>query len=124
MKKFIGFVTVTVLLVFVTAFSITGVAKCQSREDMEIAESYYQQLEQEYVKEMREYLTAQGFLNSGVMLTRTVYEDGSRECHISIHNGRFDRLTEAQKADLILALSEKAFKEENCSFVYFLTGNA
>lgn len=124
MKKEIGFLTVTVFLVLVTALSVAGVAKCQSSEDMKVSESYYQKLEQEYVRAMREYLDEAGFLNSGVMLTRTVYEDGSRECHISIHNGRFDSLTKEEKEALIRALSEKAFEEERCSFVYSLTGNA
>lgn len=124
MKKTIGFTVVTIFLVLVTALSVAGVAKCQSSEDMKINESYYQELEQEYVKTMREYLDEAGFLNSGVMLTRTVCEDGSRECHISIHNGRFDSLTEEEKEALIRALSEKAFEEEHCSFVYSLTGNA
>lgn len=124
MKKTIGYIGVTVLLVLVIAFSMAGVAKCQSVEDIKLTESYFTQLEQEYVKQVREYLTEEGFVNSGVMLTRTIYEDGSRECLVTIHHSRFDGLTSQQKEELICALLEKAFKEGQCSFVYSLTGNA
>lgn len=124
MKKTGGFVAVTIFLVLFSAFFITATVKSQSREEIKLSEEYFQQLEKAYVREMREYLNEAGFTDSGVMLTRTVFDDGSREYQIAIHNRRFDSLTEAERMNLIQELERKAFHEENCSFVHYLTGNA
>ncbi|MGN1147831.1 MAG: hypothetical protein ACI4TB_05375, partial [Lachnospiraceae bacterium] len=124
MKKTGSFVAVTIFLVLLSAFFITGTVKSQSKEEMKLSEEYFHQLEKEYVKEMREYLNEAGFTDSGVMLTRTVFEDGSREYQVAIHNSRFDSLAEAERMNLIQELEKKVFKEENCSFAYYLTGNA
>lgn len=123
MKKTGGYVAATVLLVLISAFCVAGTVKSQGREEP-LSEQYYLELEREYVKSMRAYLNEAGFADSGVMLTRTVYEDGSREYHITIHHSRFDRLTEAEKESLLQILREKAFEEPHCSFVHSLTGNA
>lgn len=124
MKKTVCFVGATILLIFTTAFCVAGTVQSQSSKKMKLHESYYQQLEQEYVEEMREYLTDEGFINCGIMLTRTVCEDGSRQYQVTIHNSRFDRLTVAEKAVLQKDLEERAFAEENCFFTHSLTGNA
>ena len=122
MKK-IGFGVVTVLLVLIIAFSVTSTVKSQSREALTVNEAYFQVLEKEYVAVMREYLNEEGFTNSGVMLTRTVFEDGSREYQIAVHHSRITDLSEIEQTKLTEALLEKAFVEENCRFVCQLTGN-
>lgn len=124
MKKTGNFVIATVVLVLVTVFCTAGTVYSKEKEERKVSEAYYRELEREYVKELRKYLNEAGFTDSGVMLTRTVYEDGSREYHVTVHNRRFDRLTEAEKESLMQELLEKAFTEENCSFVHSLTGNA
>lgn len=124
MKRTAGFIAITVLLVLVSAFCITETVKSQSSKDMEISEEYYRQAEKQYVKEMREYLGEAGFSNSGIMLTRTVFADGSREYRITVHNSRFDNLKQEEKEELIDALKQRAFQEENCSFAHSLEGNA
>ncbi|MED9903994.1 MAG: hypothetical protein UFG06_07405 [Lachnospiraceae bacterium] len=118
------FVVTTVLLVLITAFLAAGTVKSQSRDAVKENENYYLKLEREYVRIMREYLNEAGFENSGVMLTRTVWEDGSREYRITVHNSRFLNMTEEEKAALAGELEEKAFQEQNCSFIHSFTGNA
>lgn len=124
MKRKIGFAVSVCVLVLITVFSAVGVVHAQEKDSFMAAESYYQNLEKKYVKEIRECLSSSGYSNSGVMLTRTVFEDGSREYLISIHNGRFDRLTDREKEVLVNSLAKKAFQEENVRFVYSLEGNA
>lgn len=122
MKKKVGFLLLTCLLVLVTAFSAAGVAQCQSEEALKQEEAYYSQLERDYVLALRSYLEEAGYRSSGVTLTRMVFEDGSRECRIVIHNRRFDRLTEEEKQVLAQKLEALAFSAEQCSFCISFTG--
>ncbi len=124
MKKKIAFWGFTCFLVLVTALSVAGVAKCQSMEELTRQEAYYSRLEEEYVATLRAYLNEIGYRDSGVMLTRTVFEDGSRECSIVIHNRRFDRLSGEEKEALTEELAGMAFAAERCAFRFSLTGNA
>lgn len=124
MMKRIGFwVTAGVLLLSITVL-IAAIAGLQSDDGKRTAEAYYVELEREYVKDMKEFLNTAGFQNSGVMLTRTVYEDSRREYHIVIHNGRFDSLSTTEKEELVRELKSIGFMEADCSFIYSLTGNA
>lgn len=124
MKKMTGFIFMTVMLVLVSAFCITGTVMSQSTQAAAENEAYFLSLERAYVKEMRQYLQDAGFRNTGVMLTRTIDEDGVREYEATIHNSRFDRLTEEERAALVQELAGLAFEEEKCSFTYSLEGNA
>lgn len=124
MKKKIAFWGFTCFLVLVTALSVAGVAKCQSMEELTRQEAYYSRQEEEYVATLRAYLNEIGYCDSGVMLTRTVFEDGSRECSIVIHNRRFDRLSGEEKEALTEELAGMAFAAERCAFRFSLTGNA
>ncbi|MBQ9135983.1 MAG: hypothetical protein IJX66_07840 [Lachnospiraceae bacterium] len=124
MKKNRLFVMVTIGLIMIIVLSVAKTAECQSQAAERNREEYYVKLEKEYVAELRDYLNGEGFLNSGVMLTRIVSEDGSREYTITVHNSRFDRLTEWEKEILLEEMEQKAFEEENCSFVHSLSGNA
>ena len=124
MKKNRFFVVITIGLIMIIVLSVAKTAECQCQAAERDREEYYVELEKEYVAELRAYLNEEGFLNSGVMLTRVVSEDGSREYTITVHNSRFDRLTDSEKEILLEEMGQKAFEEENCSFVHSLTGNA
>ena len=121
MKQSKGFIIFTAFLVLVIAFSIAGTVSSKELKESKEEQYYYQRLEQEYVQKMRKYLSEEGFENSGVMLTRTVHEDGFREYRISIHISRFDKLSEEEKAQLLDNLKAKEFKDDKCSFVHSLS---
>lgn len=118
------FITAVMVLLLISAVCIAGTAKLQNGSAKRAEEARYMQLEREYVREMQTILNTEGFINSGVMLTRTVYEDNSREYHIAIHHGRFDSLSIGEKEALVEELKSAVFEEEDCSFIYSLTGNA
>ncbi len=124
MKKTFGFIGVTVLLVLTTALCVAGTVQSQSRGNMRVEECVYQQLEDGYVEEIRAYLTEEGYVNSGIMLTRTICEDGTREYQLVVHNSRFSGLTEAETDVLEKTMTEKAFAAEGCSFNCLVKGNA
>jgi len=124
MKKTVSFIGITVLLILTTAFCVAGTVQSQSSRDTQQAEALFQELEDDYVEEIRAYLNGSGYENSGIMLTRTVFEDGRREYQLTVHNSRFAGLTGDEAEDLATALEEKAFLEEGCSFQCLVKGNA
>lgn len=124
MKKTVCFIGATILFVLTTAFCVVGTVQSQSNKKMQLAESYYQQMEDGYVDELRAYLTEEGYINCGIMLTRTVFEDGTREYQVVIHHNRFGKLDDTEVRALKEAVEEKAFEEEGCSFYCLIKGNA
>ena len=124
MKRISKFTYACCLLLLISFCCVAGVERTLGKEEERGREEYYRQLEREYVEQLREYLNEAGFLNSGIMLTRTVTENGSREYQVAIHNSGFDRLSEEEKQILLRELAAGVFVEENCSFQHLLTGNA
>lgn len=124
MKKTVCFIGATILLILTTAFCVAGTVQSQSNKKVQLAESFYQQMEEGYMDELRAYLTEEGYINCGIMLTRTVYEDGTREYQVVLHHNRFERLSDTQMCALKEAVEEKAFEAEGCSFFCLIKGNA
>ena len=124
MKKTVGFVVVTIILVVTIFMLATKTVQSRNYDDIREIEAYYQVLEKEYLTEVRGYLNDEGLVNSGVMITRVVEEDGGREYMVTIHHNRLDKFSEEEKSDLVEKLSGLAFEGENCSFTYYLEGNA
>ncbi len=108
------FGAVTVILVIVTAFCCAGTV--MSREDLsrEEQERYYLEREGQLVKDVREYLGQKGYEDSGVMLTRVVDMDGSREYTLSIHHHRITGLSGEEQEQLAGSLREMAFSDQCC----------
>lgn len=79
-------------------------------------ENYYRERERQLVEDTREYLGQQGYENSGVMLTRVVDMDGSREYTLSIHHGRITDLSEEEREQLADRLQEITFSDQDCFF--------
>lgn len=124
MKKNAGFTAVVLGLLLTSAVLTAATAELLKESDKRPEEAYYVQLEQEYVREMWTVLNTAGFQNSGIMLTKIIYEDNSREYHIAIHHSRFDSLSAGEMEALVEELKACNFKKEDCSFIYSLTGNA
>jgi len=111
----IGFWVLTLCLVLVSAFFITGTVMSGSNKDERQLELYYREQEQQLVRDTRNYLNESGFTNSGVTLT-SVIDNGMREYTITIHHGKFHQMEPAERASLKAELATLVFMEENCSF--------
>ena len=98
MKKKFG--VITVLLAFIIAFCTTGTVMGMEKGSIKVDEKYYRQIEQEYVSRVRSYLNDSGYDNSGVTLTKVLYEDGSREYTLNIHHKRLEKLTSTERERL------------------------
>lgn len=116
MKKAGIFTAVTVMLILVSAFCITGTVMSHNNKDLEIQEKYYSLAEQQYVDAVRQYMAAQGFRNSGVMLTRVVDTDGTRTYTLTVCHKRLAGLTEVQKENIEEALTKMEFDIPGCRF--------
>lgn len=94
------FVITTLILIFVTVFCTAGTVIGQDKDSVHVDEKYYREMEREYVKQVRSYLNDNGYENGGVMLTRVVEADGSREYTLSVHHKRINRLSKAEQKEL------------------------
>lgn len=112
----ITFIMATVLLILISTFFITKTVQGQSDKELAAREGYYQALEQEYVNEIRAYLNEQGFLNSGVTLTRVVDEQGGRDYQVTLHHKYLERLSEEERQAVFEEIAEMAFKADGCIF--------
>lgn len=112
----VGFWVLTLCLVLVSAFFISGTVLSGSNKDEQQLELYYRQQEQQLIRDTRNYLNQSGFQNSGVTLTRVVEESGTREYTITVHHDKIDRMDETERSALKTELATLVFMEENCSF--------
>ena len=93
-------VLITVALILVTVFCTTGTVMGMGKNAARVDEKYYRQMEKEYVEWVRSYLQEEGYGNSGVTLTKVLYEDGSREYTLNVHHKRIDKLSESEQSAL------------------------
>lgn len=114
----VGFWLLTVFLVLVSAFCITGTVMSRSNPGEQELESYFRAKEQQLLRDTRAYLGENGYSNSGVTITRVVDENGAREYTITVHHGKIDKMDEKSKENLKEELSTLVFAEENCTFYH------
>ena len=115
------FMAVTVLLVLATAYFCAETVKCKSEVAAEELEIFYQEKEAQLVKETRAFLSEEGFANSGVVLTKVVEADGSREYTLTVHHSRIDKMTEEEREILLGKMEHLVFFGEGiCFFHEFL----
>lgn len=116
-----GFVAVTIILVLLAAFCFAGTAASRTTLDSAELEGYYRQQEDQLVSRARRLLEEQGFANSGVMLTRVVEPDGSREYTLTVHHGEIDRMSASERDALVERLAGLAFQDEACAVTFFIS---
>lgn len=110
------FWAVTIMLVIVTACCCAGTVMSRTDFSAQELEHYDRERERQMVEDVREYLRQRGYGNSGVMLTRVMDADGSREYTLSIHHSRITALGEEERERLAEELQEIAFTDQSCSF--------
>lgn len=120
----LGFWAATILLVLVAAFFVTATVMSRTSLSRAELEGYYREKEEQLVREARKYLNAQGYQDSGVMLTRVVGADGSRVYTVTLHHSDFDRLEEEEREALVRELSGLEFADENAVFCHKFLDNA
>ena len=114
---------ISIFLILIIAFCISGTVLSQSSHESKIEEKYYREMENLYVQEIRDLLTDRGYENSGITMTHVIDENGMRTYTVTIHHGRIDRLSETEREELLAQCSEITFPDDGCGFRYeFLKG--
>lgn len=116
MMKANGYWTVVLVLTLFAVFCYAGTVKGRTDPGVREIEGYYQEKEKGLVADVKEFLSGQGFVHSGVMLTRVIEADGSREYTLTVHHGKIDRLDEESRQLLMNELEEIVFEGGDCTF--------
>ncbi len=117
MKKQIGFGVFTFVLILISCFCMKSVVMGKDNARMQMQEQYYLELEEQYIETIREQLYEEGYGDCGIMLTRTIFEDGSREYRVTVHHRLIEKLGETEKSALEYALIKEAFTSKDVKFV-------
>lgn len=107
---------ISIVLIMIIAFCITETVISQSNYTDKVREKYYREMENTYVKEIRELLTEEGYENSGITMTRVTDENGCRTYTVTIHHDRINMLSKTEKDELIAECTEIDFPDKECSF--------
>jgi hypothetical protein len=101
-----SYITVTLILL-VTFFLAAGIrANGRSNRIPDITGEYYRQIENEYLADVRQILTKNGFSNAGLSLTKQVNEEGGLDYTLSVHHRRIDKMDETKRAKLTDMITE------------------
>lgn len=114
--KKVAIVVFTILFVLGLGMFVSGTALSQEEKQVMADEAGLRELEKEYVSEIRTYLTNQGFKNSGVTLTWTMEEDGSRSYEVLLNHKGIRELDMRKQEALLLEIQELAFHIAGCNF--------
>lgn len=114
----ISFAAATFILVLVMAFCCTGAALSRTNVSAQELEGYYQELEKGLVEDARLLLSERGFANSGVMLTRVIDENGSRQYTLTVHHGRISKMSDEDRQILMAELEQIVFEDDNSIFFH------
>lgn len=118
MKEFSITAIITVLLVLIIAFCISGTVIGQNRSNAGAEEQYYRVAEREYVQEVRKLLEEKGYCNCGITMNRVIEENGTRRYTVTIHHRRIENLNDEQRNALALECQAIDFSAENCSIFH------
>ncbi len=99
------FIAVTIFLVAVIAFCISGTVMSRTAINNAELENYYRLQEKDLLVQTKAQLNELGYKNSGVTLTRMVDAGGKREYTITIHHGKIDKMSAEERSALIEVLA-------------------
>ena len=98
MRKITITVLLTLLLVLITAFGISGTVHSQSKDNNILEEQCYRTARQEYVQVVEKFLEEKGYGSSGVTVNYVINEDNTVEYTVTIHHRKIDRLDEEERS--------------------------
>ncbi len=119
MKKKTGsfcFVAATTILVLIAAFSFAGTVVCSMDLKGAGLENHYRERERQMVEDTKMFLNQQGFVNSGVTLTRVVDGDGRRRYTLTVHHRLIDQMEVSEREALACRLAVFTFADDNSTF--------
>ena len=114
MMRAYRFYIFTIGLVILTFIMMTMSVNATASKRLQHKDEYYEQMEDSYVRELRQELTDSGYRNAGITMTKVFYEDGAREYTVKLHHKRMERLNEKERQDLLENLAQIEFADNEC----------
>lgn len=111
-----GFAAAVLVLTLFVCCCCAGTVMSRTDLSVQELEGYYKEKEEGLVKAAKTFLNGEGFVHSGVMLTRVVDIDGTREYTLTVHHGKIDKLDEESRLLLMEELEKIVFEDTNCMF--------
>lgn len=111
-----GFVAATTIFLLIAAVSFAGTVVCGMDLKGAGTEDLYRERERRMLENAGAFLNEQGYVNSGVALTRVVEGDGSRRYTLTVHHRKIDQLEAAEREALACELAAFGFADDNSTF--------
>ena len=111
---------VSVVLILVIAFCISGTVMSQGKNAGRVEARFYRELEQAYVNEVRLFLEERGYENCGITMTKVIEKDGERNYTVTIHHKKLDNLSDLEQRKLLTECGRIEFPVTECGFSHKL----
>lgn len=108
--KIATYFVATLWLVIILALSSAKVVSSREKLAQQELDRYFCQMEKETVKEVRNILGSQGYINSGVTLTRITDVEGQVEYVLNIHHERLYQIDDEERQELVEKLDDISAK--------------
>lgn len=113
MKRY-GFYILTVTLVVFIFSMMTMSVNAAKQKKLQHQNAYYEEMEDSYMAALRSELTAKGYRNAGITMTKIFYENGQREYTVKIHHKRMEKLSAEEQEELLAELEGISFADKEC----------
>ena len=113
MKAYRFYIMAGLLVLFIFSM-MTITVNATDDKRLQHVDSYYEEIEDDYIKLLRDELTNKGYRNAGITMTKIFYENGEREYTVKLHHKRMDNLSKTEREELLEHLSEVAFADSGC----------
>ncbi len=113
MIKISSFAVTILISLVIICFSITGTVFGQAKNLNKIQDGYREEMEEYYIEEVRLLLESKCIYDSGITMTKVIYEDGLFTYQMMIHNQSIDRMPYYEKQQLLKELQKVNFPDSN-----------
>lgn len=114
MMRRYGFYIVAAALVLFIFSMMTMTVNATEDKKLQHQNTYYEEMEDAYVTSLKSELTAKGYRNAGITMTKIFYENGVREYTVKIHHKRMENLSTKEQEVLLEELSMTNFTDKEC----------
>lgn len=113
MRRYGFYIMVGALILFIFSMMTMTVNATEDKK-LQHQNAYYEEMEDAYVDSLKVELTARGYRNAGITMTKIFYENGEREYTVKIHHKRMENLSVEEQNGLLEELSATTFADKNC----------
>ena len=108
------FLIISIVCILILIFSIAGTVIGRQTDEYELNNPYYKQMENNYLKEVKDVLSDLGLENSGLSLTKVIFPNGGREYTLLLHHCKMNKIKEAEKEKIMEQL--RAIENISCKW--------